>query len=155
MESTMNTGLNYSVSSPYTKKNYFMVTRKYCSSHIHFGFHFSTVEALLGKRRAENYVRFNFKGGGAEEKRRYRRAKLVADILEEYDFRINIVGDTLMARIEKYGLEFTKQRLEIVGYLILHTRQLDMVLKNQSIVSKYKEKIRKDLKIVLQNTDAS
>ncbi|MGD9201911.1 MAG: PEP/pyruvate-binding domain-containing protein, partial [Chitinispirillia bacterium] len=35
MESTMNTGLNYSVSSPYTKKNYFMVTRKYCSSHIH------------------------------------------------------------------------------------------------------------------------
>ncbi len=145
MESTSNPALNPSMPSPYSERNYFMVTKKYCSCQTRFGYHFSTVEALVGERRQENFVSFHFRGGAANETRRQRRVKLVADILEQFGFRVHVVRDSVRARLEKYDVEFMETGLKVVGYMMFHTRQLDMVLKNQDAYNRYRNKILKEL----------
>jgi len=40
---------------------------------------------------------------------------------------------------------FLKERLKVLGHLVMHTRQLDMVLSSSGRVNKYLEKIVKEL----------
>jgi pyruvate,water dikinase len=143
--SAANPGLNPALPSPYSQRNYFMITRKFCSNKTRFGYHFSTVEALVGDNRRENYVSFNFRGGAAGERRRARRARLVSEILAEHDFRVHTVGDSVHARLEKYRRAFLEPRLEVIGYLMVHTRQLDMVLTDTAAVKRYHDKFRSDI----------
>ncbi|MDJ0761474.1 MAG: PEP/pyruvate-binding domain-containing protein [Myxococcota bacterium] len=153
VESTSNPGLNPSMASPYTQRNYFMITRKYCSCQTRFGYHFSTVEALAGDRRQENFISFNFRGGAANAPRRQRRARLVGEILEAHDFRVHVVRDSVRARLEKYDFGFMEQRLKVVGYLMFHTRQLDMVLKSDDAFRYYRDKITADIDKLLKIED--
>jgi len=37
---------------------------------------------LAGERRRENYVSFQFKGGATDEQRRFKRVRLIGDILK-------------------------------------------------------------------------
>ena len=97
------------------------------------------VEALIGDNPDENYVTFQFKGGAADLKRRRRRLKLVMDILEDH----------LIARMKGHDQETMKKGLKILGYLTIHTRQLDMVMKNPSMVSYYRSKMKKEIKEML------
>jgi pyruvate,water dikinase len=149
MGSTTDPGLNPSMPSPYSERNYFMITRDYCSCKTRFGYHFSTVEALVGERRRENYISFSFRGGAAGERRRIRRARLVADILEDYSFRVHTTSDSVHARLEKYRHDFLVPRLEVIGYLMFHTRQLDMVLTDDEEIERYRAKFRSDLEQLL------
>ncbi len=151
VESTANPGLNPSMPSPYAQRNYFMVTRKYCSCQTRFGYHFSTVEALVGERRHENFISFHFRGGAAKQQRRARRARLVGDIVQEHDFRVHVIRDSVRARLEKYDLDFMEQRMKVIGYLMFHTRQLDMVLDSNAAVERHKEKMRRDIAKLLRS----
>lgn len=137
--------------SPYAARNYFMISKNFCSLQSRFGFHFSTVEALVGERSPENYVSFAFKGGAADYPRRVKRAFLVGNILEEVGFRIQIKQDSLFARLEGRDEEFMKSRLRILGYLIMHTRQLDMVMANEAEIVKYRLKFISDISSLLNN----
>jgi pyruvate,water dikinase len=152
MRSTSDPGLNPSMPSPYAERNYFMVTQQYCSCKTRFGYHFSTVEALVGADRRENYVSFNFRGGAAGERRRARRARLISDILAEHDFRVHTVGDSVHARLEKYREDYLVPRLEVIGYLMFHTRQLDMVLTDRKAMRRYRSKFRTDIAHLLELT---
>jgi pyruvate, water dikinase len=129
-EATRNTALLPDMRSRYNQRNYFMIARNYCSLTSRFGFHFATVESYVSDRVMENYIIFRFKGGAADDFRKMRRIQLITEMLEDVSFRVTVTEDALSARIEDYPMDIMKNRLNILGYLIMHTRQLDMVMSN-------------------------
>lgn len=143
-EATANPNLVPATGSHYTQKNYFMISKNYCSLQSRFGFHFCGVEALVSDRRSENYASFQFKGGAANVDRRIMRAKFVGDLLEEFDFRVRVREDNMFARVEGLDRETMGHRLKVLGYLITHTRQLDMVMTNQAEVEKRRNRFLDD-----------
>jgi pyruvate,water dikinase len=145
MEATTNTALDPSMPSHYTNKNYFMLSKNFCSLTSRFGFHFCTVETLVGERPNENYISFHFKGGAADYRRRLGRAMLVGDMLEEFGFRVEIKEDGMFARMEGHEEAFMRERLKILGYLLIHTRQIDMVMSVDGRAEGYKAKFMKDI----------
>ncbi len=126
-------------------QNYFMISRDFCNLTSRLGFHFSTVEALVGDKAYENYLRFTFKGGAADYPRRALRAQFVGGLLERYHFQVEVKEDALFARLEGETKEFMLSRLRLLGYITIHTRQLDMVMLNAGDVQHYREKISRDL----------
>ncbi|MFW6324725.1 MAG: hypothetical protein ACOC0U_06635 [Desulfovibrionales bacterium] len=148
MESAVNPHLEPGRESGFTAKNYFMIARNFCNLQSRFGYHFTTVEALVGPRGAENYIRFVFTGGAADAVRRTRRAFMVRDILERFDFQVKVIKDSLRASLEGFDQKEMENRLTVVGHLLIHTRQLDMIMSNSAQVNYYKNKILEDLSTI-------
>jgi len=148
-QSMTNRALEPGMQSAYTERNYFMVSKNFCSFTSRLGYHFAITEALVSDRKGENYISFQFKGGAADNIRRVRRAQFIADILTDNGFRVDVRDDTLIARIEGFDMDYMLERLKILGYLVLHTRQLDMIMTNPKAVSYYRAKIDKDIASIL------
>ena len=128
-EATANPHLDPAAQSAFfTERNYFMVSRNYCSLHSRFGFHFVAVESLVGERTPENYVVFQLRGGAANIERRVRRVEFVAGLLEEFGFTCTVRRDALSARIENLPEADALHMLLVAGYMTIHTRQLDMIM---------------------------
>ncbi|MCI4625966.1 MAG: hypothetical protein L3V56_08385 [Candidatus Magnetoovum sp. WYHC-5] len=148
-EAATNTNLDPAMMSNYADKNYILVSRHFCSLSSRLGFHLANVEALVGERQGENYASFFFKGGAADYTRRVRRAMFLASILEEFGFTTQVREDALSARVDKEDEDYMVRQLKILGYLLMHSRQLDMIMTNNRSVASYKEKLTGDIQKII------
>jgi pyruvate, water dikinase len=151
LQAASNPNLNADGASEYAQRNYCMISKFFCNLTSRMGFHFSTVETLAGDPAYENYARFSFKGGAADLRRRVMRTRFIASVLEEQGFEIESHEDMLIARISGRPLEETLAALRILGYLTIHTRQLDMIMLNPDQVSYYRTMLCADIGGMAQN----
>jgi pyruvate,water dikinase len=147
-QSTMDPQLDPAVRSRLATPNYFLVSRSFCNLSVRLGYHFALAEASFSDLLAESYVNFQFKGGAADERRRRRRVRLLAETLRDVGFRVETSGDALTARIEKRPVPFLRERLVVLGYLLIHTRQIDMVMDEQAFVERYRARIDSDIRAI-------
>lgn len=52
----------------------------------------------------------------------------------------------LSSRVEALVADAMDQRLMMVGYLIMHTRQLDMIMSDAAAVERYRQKMKSGLR---------
>jgi pyruvate,water dikinase len=144
-QSATNRNLEPAAASQFSEKNYFMISKHFCNLQSRFGYHFTSVEALAGPRPRENYIRFQFKGGAADHHRKVRRARFVGEILDEFGFQTKVREDAMFARLDDCDQEFIEGRLEMLGHILIHTRQLDMIMNKEDVVQFYKKRILQQL----------
>ncbi len=145
VESTMNRDLCASSQSSYAQNDCAIISKNFCNISCRFGYHYSVVQTFISDKSRENYIRFCFKGGAADLNRKFRRMKLIEEILVKHDFQVEIHEDYMNANIEGYDQFSTIKRLKVLGYLTMHTRQLDMIMGNPARAAYYKRKLLKDI----------
>jgi pyruvate,water dikinase len=145
VESTMNRNLSSANQSNYSQNICAIISKNFCNLSCRFGYHYSVVQTFISNESRENYIKFCFKGGAADLTRKLRRMQLIKEILGKYDFQVQMNEDYMNATIEGYDKSFLTKRLKMIGYLTMHTRQLDMIMGNPGKVAYYKEKMLNDI----------
>jgi pyruvate,water dikinase len=134
--------------NPYLDQSYVLISYNYMNFSIHLGYHFSNVEAYVSDQINDNYLTFQFHGGGSTLERRERRVRLIESIIDPLDLQHQRKGDIIEARLAKYPAAEMLERLVIMGKLTTYTKQLDMVLFSEGIVDWYiKDFLREHVKL--------
>ncbi|MDP3428628.1 MAG: PEP/pyruvate-binding domain-containing protein, partial [Humidesulfovibrio sp.] len=146
LQATMNPELGEGGGGGFCERNVFMISRRYACLNSRFGFHFTTIEAMLAEGGFDSYAGFKFSGGAADENRRVLRAELIGEILERFDFQVKLRGDNLFAKVESRSHDFILERVRILGYLLVHTRQIDMAMTDRGAADSLREKMLADIR---------
>ncbi|MBF0609407.1 MAG: phosphoenolpyruvate synthase [Magnetococcales bacterium] len=127
------------------KRSFAFVSAHYMNFSIRLGYHLSTVEAFAGDHLNDNYIKFHFKGGGSTTDRRLRRVRLISEILRHLHFdSVRVREDVIDAAVLKYKKSSIEKRLTMLGKLTVYTKQLDMVMYNDTITDSYIEDFVQD-----------
>lgn len=145
LQSTMNPDLEVTAPNTMAEKNFFLVSDSYMLLQARYGYHFCTVESAAGANSHENFVSFQFKGGAADRTRRQLRARMVADLLEARGFRAEVGADGFFAVAEDFPPEDILLKTRLVGYLLIHTRQVDMIMLDKERADALRRKLEADL----------
>jgi pyruvate,water dikinase len=118
------------------EKNYALLAASYLNLSSRMGFHFAVIDSFLNEE-TDSHVSITFYGGGAELVRRIRRIAFLSRVLRHLDFRVECNDDALSARIDGYDLETLEERLEVLGRLMMVSKQLDMVMFSDTVAEHY------------------
>ncbi len=116
-------------------KTYALVTGEYMNYNSRLGYHYTSVDAYLSDSQESNHVRFMFKGGAADDVRRARRARFIGTVLEKIGFEVIVQKDWVNARLLHGDRSCMEKNLDLIGRLMGCSRQRDMVMNDESIVS--------------------
>jgi pyruvate,water dikinase len=150
-QATANPALANPFKKPYANRNYFIISKHFMNLQSRFGFHFTNVEALAGERPEENYLSFSFKGGAADRERKAARARFIGELLANLGFEITVIEDVVSARRTHLGRAEVEEGVRVIGYLLMHTRQLDMIMNEPSAVERCRAKMQSDIASLAQS----
>ncbi|MEF3698512.1 PEP/pyruvate-binding domain-containing protein [Desulfolutivibrio sp.] len=117
------------------EKSYAIISDKYLNFSSRVGYHYGVLDCYCGKTVNKNYITFSFKGGAADDVKRARRARGIALILERLGFTVEVTGDRVAGRFQKFGAELIEDRLRSMGRLLQFTRQTDMLMVGEDSVT--------------------
>jgi pyruvate,water dikinase len=126
-------------------RNLAVISREYLNLHLRLGYHFTVVDAYLGGAMGDNAITFRFMGGVTDLTRRSRRSRLVAEILERFDFVVEVRGDMVTGRIKKHPTRIMMDKMFMLGGLIGYTRQLDAKLGSDGAVQHHFEEFMQSI----------
>lgn len=115
--------------------SYAIVSDKYLNFSSRVGYHYGIVDCYCGRNINNNYITFQFKGGAADDVRRGRRARSIGIILQRLEFAVETVADRVTARLVKEPCETLTEKMEVLGRLLLFTRQMDMLMSSEASVT--------------------
>lgn len=133
----MATSMTTGAKREFAENSYAILSREYMLVSLRMGYHFTTVEAMLTDEPSKNYIRMQYKEGGAAIERRVRRIKLIMDILSKLGFEHDSKGDFLSTMVSYNDAESIRYKLQMLGRLTMMTKQLDMALSSDSIAQWY------------------
>ncbi len=120
-------------------RSYALVSDKYLNFSSRVGYHYGVLDAYCGQTMNKNYITFQFKGGAADETRKNRRVRCIGIILESIGFQVEVRGDMVTARFQKFAAPQIAERLVQLGRLLIVTRQLDMLMVDEAAVQRFAE----------------
>ncbi len=115
-------------------RNLAVLSDSYMNLHLRLGYHFNILDAYISEELNDNYIYFRFLGGVSNIERRSRRAKFIADVMEGFDFRVEIHGDLVVGRLKKLSRDRMVGRMKVLGGLVGYTRQLDVNMTGDDMV---------------------
>jgi len=115
-------------------RSFAIISDKYLNFSSRVGYHYSILDSYCGPIDNMNYITFSFKGGAADDTRRNRRVRAIGLILKALDFVVEVNGDRVDARFQKYECSLIEEKLDQVGRLLLYTRQMDMLMHSETSV---------------------
>jgi pyruvate,water dikinase len=120
-----------SLEERFGERSYAIVSDKYLNFSSRVGYHYSVLDAYCGATVNKNYITFSFKGGAADDIRRNRRVRALAIVLMGLDFAVEVKGDRVDARLQKYECPVIQDKLDLIGRLLIFTRQMDMLMTSE------------------------
>ncbi len=117
--------------------SYAILSMEYMIINLSLGYHFTTIESMCSGQVSKNYIRMQYKEGGASLDRRIRRIQLMAQILSAMGFDYNTHADFLDATISYQPSEAIQEKLRLLGRLAMMTKQLDMALSSDALMQWY------------------
>jgi pyruvate,water dikinase len=123
----------------YLGQNLAMISKEYMNLSLRLGYHFNIIDAYISDEVNDNYAYFRFMGGVTDLQRRSRRVRLLAELLEAHDFRVDVRGDLVVGRIKKLDAPRMVRKMKILGHLVAFTRQLDVTMVSDAEVENSKE----------------
>lgn len=119
--------------------SYAVIAGHYLNFNSRLGYHFTTIDSFCGPAVNDNYITFYFKGGAADIGRRSRRAVMIAQVLKQLHFKVELKGDMVRGELKKYDEDATAEKLDLLGRLLGAVRLLDMHLSDDRLVDWYVE----------------
>ena len=119
---------------PFGDRSYAIISDNYLNFSSRIGYHYSVLDTYCCETASKNYITFSMKGGAADETRRNRRARTIAAILDALGFLVEVRGDRVDARYDKYEAALIREKLDAVGRMLQFTRQMDMLMQCEDSV---------------------
>lgn len=114
-----------------------MVSDRYLQISSRIGYHFTTLEALVGEKDGESRISFVFRGGAADEPRRARRAHFIARVLEGIGFQVTLKGDYVSGIFGHASAPDACSVLSRLGRLLVCANRLDMLMADGALADWY------------------
>jgi pyruvate,water dikinase len=130
----------------YPGDNLAIIAEEYCNLNLHLGYHFNVVDAYMSADPDNNYIYFRFIGGMADRSKRDRRAQLIETILTGLYFKVERMGDLVIAKARNLDLLQMERVLGRLGELTSFTRQLDVQMRDEAAIEQFFQQFISSLK---------
>ena len=147
LASTVSTDVPSRRNNRFSQNSYAILSKEYMIASLRMGYHFTTVEAMVTNLPNKNYVRMQYKDGGASLDRRVRRIRLIMNLLTQMGFEHRSTGDFLDSAFSYGDREETCKKLYLIGRITMMTKQLDMALSNDKLAEWYYHEFMNKLEI--------